>query len=217
MNSPVGLVILGAGGHGRVVLDAALSSGAASQVVFLDGNEHLWRRAVDGTEVLGGDDLLPDLPEMGITHFIVGVGNVTGGRSRKQLYERGLGAGLTPLTIAHPSICLSSRSSIGVGTYLGPGAVINTGAVIGDNVIVNSGAILEHDCRIGSHAHIASAACLGGGVEIGEGALVGSGGVIRQGLKVHEGAIVGSGAVVVADVPPEIVVAGVPARRLRKS
>ncbi|MFN5797730.1 MAG: DapH/DapD/GlmU-related protein, partial [Planctomyces sp.] len=87
----------------------------------------------------------------------------------------------------------------------------------GENVILNSGSIVEHDCRIGADVHIAPRACLAGGVRVGRQVHIGAGATICENLEIGDRAIVGAGAVVIRDVPPEAVVAGVPAKAIRRS
>jgi sugar O-acyltransferase (sialic acid O-acetyltransferase NeuD family) len=169
-----------------------------------------------GVKILGGDNLLPEMVRLGVTHFVVGLGSVGDSRARQHLFEMGLSSDLKPLTVKHPSAICSRWAEVGAGAQLLPGSIVNAGAQLGANVIVNSGAVVEHDCRIGAHAHIATGAKLSGGVEVGAGAHIGAGATVRQAIRVGDGAIIGAGAVVVKDVPPHTVVVGVPARPLRE-
>jgi len=209
-------VILGGGGHARVLIDVLRSSAAAVPYAVLDCNRSLWNGQLLGVPIPGGDELLPDMVNHGVTHFVVGVGSIGDNQPRRRLFELGLSHGLVPLTVQHPSAVCSQWARVGPGSVLFPAVVVNAGAILGANVIINTGAIVEHDCVIGDHVHIATGAKLTSTVRVGDGAHIGAGATVRQCLSIGEGAVVGAGAVVVEDVPPQTIVAGVPARRIQK-
>src|SRR3989338_8315797 len=207
-------VLLGGGGHARVVMDAMQAAGMALPIGILDNDPARQGTMLLGVRVLGGDELLADLVRDGVTYFAMGLGGIGDNRPRRQVFERAHAAGLIALTVCHPSAVCSSQVSIGEGCVLLARAVVNPGTILGANVIINTGAIVEHDCAIGDHAHVATGATLCGSVRVGAGAHIGAGATVRQGMMVGEGAIVGAGAVAVRDVAPWTVVTGVPARRL---
>ena len=213
--NPPPCLVLGGGGHARVLLDSLLSSGTGRPVAVLDEDRSLWGKELMGVPVKGGDDLIPEFLKQGIRYFVVGLGSVGDNRPRIALFDRAIAHGLTPLTVRHPSAICSRWATVGAGSVLFPGALVNAGAVIGRNVIVNTGAIVEHECVIGDHAHISTGARLASTVKIGRAAHIGIGSTIRQCLSVGEGAIVGAGAVVIKDVKPWTVMVGVPAEPLR--
>lgn len=207
---------LGAGGHAKVVLEILQLDRRLVVVGLLDANDALVGHRVLGVPVLGNDTLLPILAKEGVTHFFVGVGTVGNVEPRRRLYEGALSLGLEPASAIHPRATISPSARLGTGATVMAGAVINAEARLGVNVIVNTGAIIEHDCRVGDHVHVASGARLTGGVQVEPGAFIGAGAIVRQGIKIAAGAIIGAGAVVVKDVEPWTVVAGVPARVLRR-
>lgn len=208
------VVLIGAGGHGRVVLDAINAGASATPGAALDAAKERWGTEVGGVPILGGDDELEGLVSQGISHFIVAVGAVGDNRNRAAIFARAVAAGLEPFTVIHPSAVVAGTARIGRGTFVGTLGVVNDLATIGENVIINTGAIVEHDCVIGSHVHVASGACLAGASEVGDLAHVGAGASVRDGMKIGKRAVVGSGASVVHDVPDEMTVVGVPARPL---
>lgn len=210
-------IILGGGGHARVLIESLYPSGLAENVCVLDKDRSLWGKDLLGVPVLGGDELLPELVHQGATHFVVGLGSVGDNRPRQRLFELGLSAGLIPLTIIHPAAIFSKWAKMGAGTVIFPGAVVNTDAFLGVNVIVNTGAIVEHDCVIGDHVHVATGSRLCGAVQVANGAHIGAGATIREGVSIGAGAVVGAGALVLKDVEPGTVVVGVPARFLEHS
>lgn len=207
-------VILGGGGHARVLIDTLQVSGAAVPFAILDPDTVRWGTEMFGVPIIGGDDRLPDVIRQGATCFTVGLGSVGNTRPRQELFAFGLSYKLEPLTIIHPTAVVSPRTQIGAGSHILPCAIVNAGAIIGQNVIVNSGAIVEHDCVLADHIHIATGAKLASTVRIGTGAHIGAGAVVRQRITIGEGAVVGAGAVVVKDVLPHTTVIGVPAHLL---
>lgn len=209
------VVGLGAGGHGRVVVDALRMSGTATLVGWLDADP--LRRGSDfvGVPVLGADDLLGDLRARGVDAVFIGLGCAGDMRPRRRLYALARAAGFEVMSIVHPSATVSAFASIGPGVTILAGAIMNAGAALGENVIVNTGAIVEHDCVIGSHCHIATGARLASTVTVGEGSHIGLGACIRECITIGRDVIAGAGAVVVKDVPDGVVVVGSPARVLR--
>ncbi|MEO1040294.1 MAG: acetyltransferase [Pseudomonadota bacterium] len=211
------IVIIGAGGHARVIADiiqAMAKAGSDCTVAgYVDSDPAKAGTQWLGAPVLGDDGVLDALQREGrADHFIIGLGTVRGGTAlRSQLFNRTAATGLSPFTARHPDAIVASQVSFGAGCAVMPGAVINTGSQIGDNAIINTRAGVDHDCCIGAHAHIAPGATLSGDVSVGEAALVGVGAVCRQGVRIGRGATLGAGAVAVGDVPDGAVALGVPA------
>ena len=201
-------VVLGGGGHARVLIDCLLEANEATPVAVVDVDRSVWGTQIYGVEIVGGDDQLAVLRRRGITKFVVGLGGTRDNGPRRRLFERAIAAGFQPIVVRHPSAVCSRWAEIGAGSVLYPHSVVNAGVKLGLNVIVNSGAIVEHDCVIGDHAHLAPGAVVNGAVVVGEMAHVGAGSVIKQGLRIGEAAVVGAGATVVSDVAPGTVVVG---------
>ena len=210
--NPTRLLIYGAGGHGRVVLDAALASGDFRLCGLLDDNPEMHKKTLHGVPVLGGRDVLGSPMAEGCC-LIVGVGNP---ESRRRLAEALSKDGWTFVSVIHPSAVIGLGAEIGEGSTVLPAAVVHTDARLGRHVIVNTAATVDHDVWIGDYVHIAPGAHIGGGVHIGERTLVGVGASIIPGVRIGEGAVLGAGAVVIDDVPDGAVVVGVLARLIRK-
>jgi UDP-perosamine 4-acetyltransferase len=206
------VLLLGAGGHAKVLVELLGLLGGYEIDGLLDPREELWGAEVAGIRVLGGDELIAARRQAGVSAGIVALGGVRDNAPRRRLFALLAEQGLAAASAVHPAAIVSPSATLGAGPSVMALAVVGAGARLGDNVLVNTAAIIEHDCTIGSHAHVASGACLAGGVTVGEGAHVGLGARVNEGVTVGAGAVVGSGAVVVGDVEPGSVVVGVPAR-----
>lgn len=205
------ILVYGAGGHGRVVLDAALRVPGLRVIGVVDDDPKRHGERVLGVNVLGGASIFSE-PRFGACRVVVAIGDAA---ARAAAVARVEAAGLGFAAVVHPAAFVARDVSIGDGAMVLPMAVVHTGAAIGCHAIVNTGAIVEHDCIIGEFAHVSPGACLGGGVHVERAAHVGLGACVLPGLRVGAGAVVAAGAAVIADVPPGAVVGGVPARNLK--
>lgn len=203
------ILIIGAGGHGRVVLEALRSAGRRAS--FLDGA--LRGRTIDGAKVEGGDEILDVLSPKRVA-LAVGVGASPDVAPRRKVYEAAGARGFRFPPVVAASALVSRRALLEDGAQILTRAVVHPGAVIGVNAVVNTGAIVEHDAVVGAHAFVGPGAVLLGACRIGAGAFIGAGAVVLPGTAVGPDAVIGAGAVVTAGVPARARVAGVPARRL---
>jgi acetyltransferase EpsM len=201
------LYVFGAGGHGKVVAEAARFDLDYRLRAFLDDDRRRWGQEWDGLPVLGGRGLLASLEDDAEVALGIG-GNVM----RAEVAEAVLGWGRTLATVVHPSAVVARGVALGPGTYVAPLAVLHTDAQLGHGCIVNSGAVVEHDCRLGDWVHVSPGAALGGGVRIGEGAHVALGAIVLPGLALGPWATLGAGAVMVHSLPDYATAVGVPAR-----
>lgn len=203
------LALLGAGGHGKVVADMALISGWDAVTFFDDA----WpRRKSNGRwEVMGtGADLLASLPEF--DGVVVSIGDC---KLRREHHRILVQSGASMATIVHPRAWLSQHVTLGAGSVVMAGAVVNVDAIIGAAGVINTGATVDHDCELGEAVHIGPGAHLSGDVSVGHCSWIGVGAVVRQGLSIGCHAMVGAGAVVVAPVVDASTVIGNPARPMR--
>lgn len=217
INDRISCLILGAGGHARVLIDCLRFDPDVVIAGILDANPSLTGQTIDGIPVLGNDGMMGKLLEDGVGYFVVGLGGIGDNQPRQMLFELAVRTGLAPLVVRHPTAVISIGAEFRNGCQFLPGCIINTGTRLGVNVIVNSGAIVEHDCVVMDHAHISTGARLAGGAHVGSGSHIGAGATLRQGVRIGTNTIVGAGAVVVKDVEPHVTVAGVPARILEKA
>lgn len=200
------LLILGAGGHGKVVLDCALSTRQFNQIYFLDdrkvGEEILGHLVIDQISKI-------HLLRENYTCAIVAIGNNS---YRLQLIEELLKAGYEVPYLIHPSAIVSKYSKIGEGSVVLPGAILNAGCEIGKGVIVNTGVIVEHDCSIADGVHLSPAAKMGGEVSIGEKSWICIGATIINQITIGTECTVAAGAVVINDIKDQVTVYGIPAK-----
>lgn len=209
--TPMPIVIVGAGGHGRSVADALLLAGC--QILgFVDP---MVSGQVDGLPVLGADDWLDADAGYRLANGLGGTGTNGGARARRRLQTRLEALGFVFAQVIHPSAIISRQATISPGAQVLARAVVQPGAVLGAGAIVNTGAILEHGVQIGDFTHCATGSILCGDVRIGAEAHIGAGAVIRQGVALENGVVVGAGAVVLTAGTEPGALIGVPARRRR--
>lgn len=203
------LLIIGAGGHGKVVADAASSMQKWDKICFLDDSVISSNRMA----VVGRLDYLSELTK-DFSDVVVAIGD-NYKRSELLLKSRNLGFNLP--AIIHSHAWISSSAEIGAGSVVFAGAIINAGAKIGFGSIINTSAVVEHDCVIDDYVHISPKAALAGRVRVGECSWIGIGANIINGIQIGENVIIGAGSVVIDDIEDNVVVVGVPAKVIKKS
>lgn len=206
------IVIAGAGGHGRIVLEIVRAAGTCNPIGFLDANTALHGTSVGGLPVLGHLNLLPKLIAKGLRGAIVAIGD---NHVRASYGERLAAAGLELVNAVHPSAVVSTSAALGRNIIIAAGAIVCAEARLGDHVIINTGATVDHECVIEPAVHICPGVHLAGRVTVGEGAFVGIGANVLPCLTIGARAVVGGGALVRRDVPAQATVAGVPARVIK--
>lgn len=214
MNESGSIAIYGAGGHGKVVLDA-LERAGRRVIGFVDDDHRRANGEYCGLPVAGTPDELEGVREAGSgVGFVVAIGDA-GDRQRVSDKVEQLGYDL--VSVIHPSAVVAPDVSIGAGSMVLAAAAVNPGVYIGRGVIINTGAVVDHDCSIADFAHVAPGARLAGNVRVGERTLISIGATVVPGKTIAQNALVAAGAVVVSDVGEGITVAGVPAKPLRRS
>jgi UDP-perosamine 4-acetyltransferase len=200
------LLVIGAGGHAKVVIDVARAAGFRPVAALDPGATG---STCNGVPVVGGDDRAEELLAGGLSRCAVAIGD---NRVRLRIGERLGRLGFARPALVHPSAIVSPSATLGDGTVVMPLAVINAAATIGELAIVNTAAVVEHDCSLGDGCHVAPGTRLGGCVAIGCGAMIGIGSAVRPEARVGDLAVVGAGSTVIADIPDGCVATGTPAR-----
>ena len=206
------VIVIGAGGHSRVLIDVLLISGAKI-LGFVDPNTDLAGKLIRGIPILGEDKVIYE-HESGKIVLVNGIGSSRSTDLRRSVYARFTAEGYRFMNAIHPSAIISSSAVFGSGVQIMAGAVLQSDAVIAENVLINTGVIIEHECRIDAHVHLASGVTLSGSVTVGEGSHIGTGAVVIQGVRIGSRALVAAGSVVVHDVRDGQSVMGVPAREV---
>lgn len=205
------IVLLGAGGHCRVVVDA-LRELKAYRIAAILGTKRDLGCSVMGIPVCGTDADLKKHYAKGARYCFIAVGSIGNPRVRQGLAASARAAGYEFPSLISPSAAVSRHASIGEGTYAGPASVINAGASVGRHCIINSGCVIEHDCVLGDFVHAAPNSAVGGGARIGEGAHIGIGSVVIQGMTIGAYSTIGAGSVVTRDIAGKVIAFGNPCR-----
>lgn len=201
------LILIGSGGHAKVVAEIAMLSKRFSSIRILDSD---LRR--DGEKVLGIAVETPLDPGRAPFAFHIAIGDA---HARARLWQELVSRGGTPATLVHPDASVSAHAEIGAGSAVAAKAIVAPSASIGCGCIINHGAVVDHDCTVGDFAHVAPNTTLGGGARIGRMSLIGAGAIILPGIGVGARTVVAAGSVVTVNVPDHELWAGVPASRKR--
>lgn len=195
------IVILGAGGHARVLIDLVREGYRDRIIVGTVDDDPSAAPDCLGIPLLGTSDRLAELRSDGIEEALLGVGAVTNNALRAKLYRRLRDSGFHVPTLIHPRAAVEPSVRMLSGCQIFAGAIVGSAVALGENVIVNSGAVVSHDCVIGSHVHITPGAILAGAVTVGENSVIGMGVTIYLGVRIGANVTIGNGVHVFRDVP----------------
>lgn len=214
MNTCLPVIILGAGGHGRVLLSILRFSGC-DVIGFVDPDDGIIGKSIDGLCVIGSDEILEAvLPSQAI--LVNGIGSTSSTGKRKSIYLKFLSKGYRFGSVIHPSVILDDSVVLGDGVQIMAGAILQPGVHIGENSIINTGAVIDHHCSIGCHVHVGPGVVLSGNVTVHDGCHIGTKACVIQGLTLGRGSLIGAGSAIVKNVPEHSKVAGVPAKSMVK-
>lgn len=185
------MILIGAGGHAHACIDV-IEQHDQYQIAGLVGMTEEMHTHHLGYKVIAADD---DLPELAKTYqyAFIAVGQIQTPDRRIRLYQRATELGFQLPVIIAPTAHVSRHATIGVGSIVMHGAIVNAGARVGNNCIINTRALVEHDTTVEDHCHISTGAILNGDVHIGAGGFVGSGSIIKEGVSLAKGCVVGMG------------------------
>ncbi len=194
------MILFGASGHSKVVLDILISNGVHVNYIIDDQPKVV---EIFGTPVYVNRDFDEN------QEAIIAIGN---NKARKEISEK---HSFQYISTIHKSAVVSKFSTIGAGTAIMANVTINPGSEIGKHCIINTAATIEHDCKVGDYAHISPNASLAGNVEVGEGAHIGIGASVIQDVRIGKWSVVGAGTVVIKDVPDFATVVGNPGKVIK--
>ena len=200
------LLIIGAGGHGRVIADIAKKTNKYTDIAFLDDDRTV--EAAKGYELLGS---FRDIDKyLNSFEILVAIGK---NKAREEIQSELEKKGAKIPILIHPSAIIGESVAIATGTVIMAGVVINYGSVIGKGCIINTAAVVDHDGVLEDYVHISPGASIAGTVKIGRSSWIGTGATVSNNINICNECTVGAGAVVVKDLTIEGVYTGVPARR----
>lgn len=200
------ILILGAGGHGKVCADCAGLTMRYNEIAFLDDN--LKGMQVLGYEVLGSFSDLINFKDYFDEFFIAVGNNILRTSWIQKLYD----VKLSPTVLIHPDSTVSNFAVIGAGSIILAGAVVNANAVLKEGVIVNSRAVVEHDCILEKGVHISPGAIIAGESNIGENTWVCLGARVSNNVNIGNNCIIAANSTVLKDLPDNVMAAGTPAK-----
>ena len=203
------LLVIGAGGHAKVVIDALQTGNNSSIHIALADDDP----TLSDTKILG----IPVVMTAGASqqsgqHFHIAIGS---NRIRERKAQECLAKQMIYANVLHPGAFIALSATVKAGCFVAAGAIVGPDAVLGDGCIINHGAVVDHDCCLSDYCHIAPNATLGGNVKVGACSFIGAGANVLPGVVIAADCVVGAGAVVLHDLPEGTKYVGVPARRIK--
>jgi len=206
------MIVVGAGGHARVVASILAYNNALEVVGYLDNIVTTKGEIIGDNEVLGDHSLLPVLLKQGVHAAFIAVGD---NDIRAKHFRKLTDMEFDLVNLSHPSAFVEQGVIYGTGNMFAAGSIVGTDIKIGNNCIINTGAIVDHETTIGNHIHIAPGVSIAGRVEIKDNAFIGIGAIIKEYVTIGHNVTVGAGSVVLENLPDNAVAVGSPARVIR--
>jgi len=205
------IIVLGRGGHAKVVIDMIEEDSRFNIIGVTDSNIEN-DNFFEGYPLLGNDDVLQDYYNKGIKNIVLGIGGFIDNNLRRKLYEKVVAIGFNLPPIIHSSAVISKTAIIGQGTVIKRGAIIDTKVQIGVNNVVEIGAIVGHESIVGDHVLLSANVMISAYNNVGDDAFFAVASTIVSGINVCQGALIGAGAVVVKDINKKGTYIGIPAK-----
>jgi sugar O-acyltransferase (sialic acid O-acetyltransferase NeuD family) len=206
------LIIIGAGGHGKVVADIARSQGIWNEIIFLD-DQYPNRTDVLNWPIKGKVNDYP-LYQNEYSNIVIAIGN---NKIRQELQIKCETKGFNIPSLIHPRSNIASNVKIGFGCVIMAGVTVNIGVEIMRGTILNTNSTIDHDCCLGEFSHISPGANLAGNVQIGNMTWVGIGSNIIEGIRIGDNVIIGAGSTVVNDIEDSMVAYGTPCKIIKSN
>ena len=190
MSKP-GIILIGAGGHAKSVIDVVEQEGKYQIMGLIGIPEEVQSKCLD-YPIIGTDGDLFKIAKI-CNHAIITLGQIKSPKARMRLYEGAIKVGFQLPTIVSPLSYVSRHATLDVGSVVMHGAIINAGAKVGINCIINSRALLEHGAIVSDHCHISTGVILNGDVCVGAGSFVGSSSTVKEGVEIGQHCVIGMG------------------------
>lgn len=207
------IVLIGAGGHCKVIIDIIKNTNEYEIVGITDENEKLDN--ILDIPIIGNDSVLEQIFNSGVHYAFICIGALNNINLRNLIHKKLKLIGFKLPILIHKNSVVSKFTHIQDGTCVMPGAIINAGSHIGKNCIINTGSVIEHDCKIGDNVHISPNVSIAGGVNVGYNTHIGIGSSIIQGISLGNNVTIGAGAVVINNINDNTLAVGVPAKVIR--
>jgi sugar O-acyltransferase (sialic acid O-acetyltransferase NeuD family) len=206
------IVVVGAGGFGREVLEIFKDQNKVANnwdiLGFIDDNEELHGKKINGYLVLGGLDWLKDHNDNNL-ECVCAIGTC---ETRKQVVERLQKLGVNFCNAIHPSVIMSEFVELGNDVIICAGSILTVNIRIGDHVHIDTNCTVMHDAVIESYCRLNPGVKINGNNYLAEGAYIGTGATFIQGVSIGSWSTIGAGAVVIDSIPEKVVAIGVPAK-----
>ncbi|SDC72844.1 MULTISPECIES: acetyltransferase [unclassified Candidatus Frackibacter] len=209
------VVLIGAGGHAKVVIDLLKSNNNIKIIGMIDKNKNRLGEKILDIPIIASDKELIQTKKK-VNNTLIAVGGTGDNRLRVKLYNKVKELGYNFINAIHPNSIIGEEVDLGNANTIMAGVILNSGVKLGTNNIINTGAILEHDVEIGNHVHIAPGVKLSGGVKISDYSHLGTGVTVIQGINIGGNSLIGAGSVIIDDVPDNSLVVGNPGRIIKK-
>lgn len=198
------IVLIGAGGHAKTIVDTIERQGNYKIVGFVD-KENIGNNIYRSYNVIGQDEDLEEIYNNGVKYAFISIGYMGDNDLRNQLYNKLKNIGYVLPVIIDDTAILAEDVRISEGSYVGRNAVINAEAYIGKMCIINTNAVIEHECIVGEFSHVAVGAVMCGRVKVGNNCMIGANATILQTREIGANTIIGAGTIVTKNIEDNII------------